>query len=101
VFEASEDDKAHVDGYNLLARARGPAFLGEHSSLTHRYYTRKLWDTAISENAEVVSHGKRRGTLGPAASPWHRGRARGFSCPPEPRGVKKQHALPKLREGES
>jgi len=39
VFEASDDDRAQVDGYNLLARARGPAFLVEHSSLNHPYPT--------------------------------------------------------------
>jgi hypothetical protein len=64
VFEASDEDRALVDGYNLLFRARGPAFLVEHSSLNHRYYTRKLWDHAISENAEVVTHGKMLGTIG-------------------------------------
>jgi hypothetical protein len=67
VFETSSDDKSLMDGYNLLARARGPAFLVEHSSLNHRYYTRKLWDNAISENAEVVTRGKMFGTIGHAA----------------------------------
>ena len=29
VFEATDEDRQLVDGYNLLARARGPAFLTE------------------------------------------------------------------------
>jgi len=40
------------------------AFLVEHSSLNHRYYTRELWDKAISENADVVTRGKMLGTIG-------------------------------------
>jgi hypothetical protein len=63
VFEVSDEDRALVDGYNLLARASGPAFLVEHSSLNHRFYIRTLWDRAISENADVVTHGKMLGTI--------------------------------------
>jgi hypothetical protein len=65
VFEASDEDRQLVDGYNLLARARGPAFLVEAPSLNHRSYTRKLWDTALSESAELVSRGTRLGPIGP------------------------------------
>ena len=50
VFEANDEDRAQVDGYNLLARVRGPAFLVEASSLNHRYFTRDLWTTAIGSS---------------------------------------------------
>jgi len=65
VFEANDEVKGMVvDGYNILARAKGPAFLVEHSSLNHRFYTRELWTNAISENADVVTRGKMLGTIG-------------------------------------
>ena len=48
VGEATNEEKAMgMDGSNLLARAKGPAFLVEHSSLNHRFYTRELWTNAI------------------------------------------------------
>ena len=52
VFAATDEDRAMVDGYNLLACAPGPAFLVEHSSLNHRSYTRELWTNAIGSSVD-------------------------------------------------
>jgi len=45
-FEATDTDRAQGDGYNLLARVRGPAFLVEASSLNPRSFTPDLWTPA-------------------------------------------------------
>src|SRR5713226_9057130 len=64
-------------------RALGGLRFWEHTPpYNHRYYSRTRWDTAISENAEVVTRGKRRGTLGARGLALSKGPRSGLFLPP-------------------
>lgn len=59
----SESDQV-VDGKYVLGRAVGPCFLPDGTSLNNRYYSRQLWESAISRNEERIANGEMLGTIG-------------------------------------
>lgn len=57
-----------VDGENVLARVVGPFFLVDGKSRNGRFYTRKLWETAIKRTNDRLRTGQMLGTIGHSQS---------------------------------
>lgn len=64
IDEAADKDSSVVDGANILARVVGPMFLVDGASRNKRFYSKKLWEKAISDSAARMESGLMLGTIG-------------------------------------
>ena len=64
LFEESETPSGLVDGVYILGRAVGPFFLIDGESRNKKYYSKLLWENAISRNKESLDNRSMLGTIG-------------------------------------
>lgn len=62
ICESKEDSV--VDGVHILGRAVGPFFVTDSESGNRRFYSKKLWENAISKNADRMKNSSMLGTVG-------------------------------------
>ena len=64
LYEAKEGEVSEVDGTTFLAKLRGPMFLVNGTSLNNRFYSKTLWERALTDATPKIEEQGMFGVIG-------------------------------------